>query len=132
MTPQDRSLALPHHRFGMYVFPPSPSIIHTDHTRQFLDEITLTLSPSPSFITRTPPVVLTVPTNLWEDLVDIRFIGESSVWDCYPRPTPRTPVALNDDAIESHDQCVDTAGSSHTSHSVLTSIDAIVRQFRCR
>ena len=93
-----------------------------------MDEITLALSPSPSFgVIRTPPVVTTIPRNLWDDLVDICFSDEPSVWDCYPQATPRTPVDLDDDlAIEGHDECIESTGSSYISHSAFASVDLTV------
>lgn len=81
------------------------SIIYTHLTRQFLDEISLALSPSPSFVIRTPPpVVPRIPRDLWEDLVDPCFDDKPSVWDSYPQTTPRTPVDLDDEVIEVYDE----------------------------
>lgn len=63
-------------------------------------------------------MVLRISRNLWEDLVDTCFNDESSVWDCYPQATPRTPVDLDDEATEGHGGVEN--GLSHVSHSVFT------------
>ncbi|KAF9644974.1 hypothetical protein BDM02DRAFT_813294 [Thelephora ganbajun] len=75
--------------------------------RDFMDEITHAFSPSPSFVTRTPPVVTRIPRNLWEELVDAGSNDEHSAWDGYPRVTLHTPVGLNDESIEGHDECIE-------------------------
>ena len=57
-----------------------------------MDDITLAISPFPSFIVKTPRPK--VPRNLWEGFVDDDASKKSSVWDDFPRPLPRTPVVL--------------------------------------
>ena len=89
-------------------------VLTTD--RQFLDEIALATSLSPPSVTR-------IPRNLWEDPVDVCFSDEPSVWDSYPRAAPRTPVDLDDEVTEGHDECVEVTGSSRISCSVFASID---------
>ena len=99
--------------------PPSPLLIARD--QQFLDEITLAFSPLPStsLIARIPPAVLTIPRNLWKEIVDARYGGGPSFWDCYPQSAPRTPVDLDDEVTDDHVQGVES-GPSHTPHLIST------------
>lgn len=80
-------------------FPPSSVLI----TQQFLDEITLALSPSPSIVIGTPPAVLTIPRNLWEELVDACYPEEPLFWDYNSQASPRTPAYLDDEVIDGHE-----------------------------
>jgi len=75
-----------------------------------LDELTDILPPSPPLAIRTPPAVLTIPRDLWEDLARA----------CYPEETPRTPADL-DEVIDGHDEGAEN-GSFLISYSISTSI----------
>ena len=60
-------------------------------------------------------MVLNIPRNLWEGLVDASHDGEPSFWDCYPRTTPRTPVDLDDEVADICNENVEN-GLSCTPH----------------
>ena len=66
-------------------------------------------------------MVPNTPRNLWEELVDACYDEEPSFWDCYPRTAPRTPVDLDDEVTNGHDEGVEN-GSSHISHIIFASI----------
>jgi hypothetical protein len=76
-----------------------------------LDDITLAISPSPSFIVKAPRPK--VPRDLWEGFVDGNDNAdkEPSVWDNYPRPFPRTPVvSFEEEAAENIADGFEVAG----------------------
>ena len=56
-------------------------------------------------------MVLSIPRNLWEELVDASHDSEPSFWDCYPRATPRTPVDLDDEVAYIHNEDVENGFS---------------------
>ena len=99
------------------------STIHAHLTWQFLDEISLALSPSPSYVIRTPPPVPRIPKDLWDKHVDACFDDKRSVWDSYPQATPRTPVDLDDEVIEVYDEDISNRSSrlyfTQNSHSLI-------------
>ena len=76
-------------------------------------------------MTKTPPTALAIPRNLWEELVDACHPEESLFWDYYPQATPRTPVDLDDDVTNGHDEGAEK-GSFHTSYPTSAFIYSIV------
>ena len=72
------------------------------HIPQFLNEITLALSPSSS-VTRIPPSVPRVPTSVIDELVDAHLNDKTSVCDGCPQPTSSTLV--NPDSDEATEDC---------------------------
>ena len=58
-------------------------------------------------------MVLNIPRNLWEELVDAYYGKEPSFWDCYPRVAPCTLVDLDNEVIDDHDEGIENSSTLH-------------------